>query len=483
LNTEEDGVNASGTRIVILGAGPAGVGAAYRLRRERKAQVIVVEQKPVVGGNAGSFSIGAQRVDYGSHRLHPSCDPGILVDIRKLLGEDLIERPRHGRIRLRGRWIHFPLRPLDLVARLDRGFAGGAMLDALARVLPLRRSDGETFESVLRARLGPTVCEHFYFPYARKIWGIDPAELSATQAYRRVAANSFPKLARKLAGRLPGVRSVGFSHFYYPRGGFGQICESYAQAARERGAQMLLGWRAERLIPPASAEGPWRVIASRAGQMRELEADHVWSTIPLGILARIVDPPPEAPVLEAATRLRFRAMLLVYVTLDEPRFSEYDAHYFPEPAVSITRLSEPANYSLQPGTDGRTTLCAELPCDTEDDLWALEDAALGARVLQDMETAGIPVRAPVAGIEVRRLRQAYPIYGRDYARWFGRLDAWASGLSRLLTYGRQGLFAHDNTHHALAMAYGAVGCLHDGVFDEAAWRACRRVFETHVVED
>jgi protoporphyrinogen oxidase len=96
-------------RVVILGGGPAGVGAAWQLRIQGKAQVTLFEQGERLGGNAGSFEFGDQRVDFGSHRLHPATEPGIMADIQKLLGGDLLDRPRHGRIGLMGRWIHFPL--------------------------------------------------------------------------------------------------------------------------------------------------------------------------------------------------------------------------------------------------------------------------------------------------------------------------------------------------------------------------------------
>ena len=91
--------------VIILGAGPAGLGAAYKLSRKGLARVTVVEQNEIVGGNAASFEISGIRVDCGSHRLHPTCDPKILADIKELLGEDLLDRPRHGRIRLSNQWI------------------------------------------------------------------------------------------------------------------------------------------------------------------------------------------------------------------------------------------------------------------------------------------------------------------------------------------------------------------------------------------
>ena len=83
----------------------------------------------------------------------------------------------------------------------------------------------------------------------------------------------------------------------------------------------------------------------------------------------------------------------------------------------------------------------------------------------------------------RRLRQAYPIYTMGYEKPLGTLDRWAESLPRFLSYGRQGLFAHDNTHHALYMAYSAVDCLQNGSFDWNHWRSYRDIFATHVVED
>jgi protoporphyrinogen oxidase len=166
-------------RVAILGAGPAGVGAALGLAR-RGFGVDVLEQGPRVGGNAGSFELAGIPVDYGSHRLHPAADPAVMAEIRALLGDDLCERPRHGRIRLLGRWIHFPLRPLDLLLRLHPRFAASAGVDLLRKVLPGRPPAGpeESFASVLERGLGRTLCREFYFPYARKIWGLAPEEIS-----------------------------------------------------------------------------------------------------------------------------------------------------------------------------------------------------------------------------------------------------------------------------------------------------------------
>jgi len=456
-----------GVPVVILGAGPAGLGAAWQLAR-RGFNVTVLERASAPGGNAGSFEIEGLMADYGSHRLHPACPPEILDDVRGMLGPDLLDRPRHGRIRLHGRWLHFPLKPANLVRNAPPRFLLGVLRDNAWKAKTAM--GGESFRTVLEAGLGKTICRDFYFPYARKIWGVEPEELHAEQARRRVSAGSAGKMVRKLLRRTGGAR------FYYPRGGFGRISDAYLDAARQAGARVLCNTSVGG-VEVASG----RVIAVRASGGQRFEARHILSTIPLPTLIRSLDPP--GPVLKAANALDYRAMILIYLVLETDRFTEFDAHYFPEAWIPITRLSEPKNYGLQEAP-GATVLCAELPCSTSDAFWCASDDLLAGMILGALGQAGLPVLAPVRKVLTRRLEQAYPIYRSGYAEHFDTLDRWLGGLEGLTTLGRQGLFAHDNTHHTLAMAYAASRCLRDdGSFDRRRWAAHRKEFQQHVVED
>jgi protoporphyrinogen oxidase len=177
-------------------------------------------------------------------------------------------------------------------------------------------------------------------------------------------------------------------------------------------------------------------------------------------------------------------MILIYLVLERGRFSDFDAHYFPEASIPISRLSEPKNYSDGEGPKNLTVLCAELPCAPDGPEWNKNDNELGRLVCQALETADIPLRAAIRRIATRRVRQAYPIYRRGYEECFEPVDEWLDGIGGLLSFGRQGLFAHDNTHHALYMSYCASACLDPaGQFDRERWQAFRREFETHTVED
>jgi len=472
----------SGPHVIILGAGPAGVGAAYQLRRRGLARVTVLEQQEQVGGNAASFGIGGVQVDYGSHRLHPACDATIMADIRSFLQDDLLNRPRHGRIRLRGRWIHFPLKPLDLLLRLDPRFALASIKDMALG--PFRSSPPrQSFATVLEASLGPTICTDFYFPYARKIWGHEPTQLSPIQARRRVSAGSFTKLLGKVLAQLPGMRRPTTGRFFYPREGFGQISVAYADAARREGADLRLGVRVTGLRPRGTTDRGWIVTVEGCNGSEEIQGDYVWSTIPIPALARCMTDKLPPAVREAASAIHYRAMILVYLELPVGRFSEFDAHYFPGTDTVMTRMSEPKNYSARNDPRDRTVLCAEVPCAIGDQVWNKSDDELGTMIASDLAAVGLPLDVSPIKVHSRRLKQAYPIYLEGYERPFGILDDWVQDLPRLLSYGRQGLFAHDNTHHALAMAYAAADCLGSTGFDNDLWGTYREVFATHVVED
>ncbi|HEY1754839.1 MAG TPA: FAD-dependent oxidoreductase [Bryobacteraceae bacterium] len=469
--------------VVVLGAGPSGVGAAYQLVKKGLATVTVLEQNNAVGGNAGSFELEGVHCDFGSHRLHPVVPPEIMQDLRNLLGTDLLYQTRHGRIRLQGRWIHFPLKPVDLLFGLPKAFAMRVLGDTARKALPKPAPSGpENFATVLERGLGRTICQEFYFPYARKLWGVNPQELAATTAKRRVSGSSIGKILRKVSKQIPGLKPEGAGRFYYPRRGYGQISECLHGAAQSAGADFKFGARFQSI--ERDGNGIKAVRYQLGGEEFEIPTGAVWSTIPISILVRGMRPEAPPEVLKAASNIAFRGMILIYLVLEQDRFSNFDAYYFPEESIPISRMSEPKLFSSSTEPKGRTVLCAELPSDPGQPEWDMSDEELGRRLCEWIVRAGLPAPAKVARVVTRRLRHAYPVYSRDYEENFSKMDDWLAGIDGVLTLGRQGLFAHDNTHHTLAMSYAAVGCFSpEGKFDRARWAEHRKEFETHVVED
>jgi protoporphyrinogen oxidase len=449
--------------IVVLGAGPAGVAAAWRAALAGQ-QVIVLDRAPVVGGMAASFEVAGQRVDHGSHRLHPATAPEILAALQALLGDDLQQRPRHGRLRLDGRWLGFPLRGGDLVRHLPLPLAARMAADTL--LAPTRRArPGATFPEIVTAGLGPTVADHFYLPYAAKLFGADPSDLDGELARRRVSGRSPAAVLRRLV--TPASKRM----FHYPRRGFGQIPDALADAATKAGVAVRLATTVRSVT--LRADG----VTVRLDDGADVSGARLWSTVPTGALAALVDP------ALAASALTYRAMVLVYLVVDRPRYTEFDAHYLPSGAHAVSRLSEPKNYRNGPDPADRTVLCAEVPCTVGDATWAAADDVLSAMVTEALRIEGLPAVTPNE-IAVRRLPHVYPVYRRGWAEHQDALEGWAAGYDRLVILGRQALFAHDNTHHGLAMAWTAAACLDaDGGFDHARWQAARAGFRSHVVVD
>ncbi len=419
---------------------------------------------------AASFEIGGIRVDYGSHRLSPALPPAVRDDLRSLLGTELQTRRRNGRLLVRDRWVSYPLRAAEVTRALPPQKLARAAFDMVAA--PLRHAEADTYADLMRTGLGPTMYEMVYEPYARKIWGLTGDQIDGDQARQRDGADrtSWKVLSAMFRGAPTSAENI----YLYPRRGFGQIVEALADAAYAAGADIRL--RSEADLLEIHAEH----VDVRMPTGVPISARHVFSTIPLPVLARITRPGAPYEAVNASGNLRFRAMVLVYAVHDGGRWSPYDVHYVPESRTPIARVSEPANHRISPDDPAnRSVVCFEIPCEVGDRVWNLDDEDFQAMILDAVERTRLPPLR-LAWLQVKRLRHVYPVYECGYRASLSELDRWAGTLPNITTFGRLGLFAQDNTHQALGMAYEAVDALGAGEFDHEAWSHSRARFSRHV---
>ena len=214
-----------------------------------------------------------------------------------------------------------------------------------------------------------------------------------------------------------------------------------------------------------------------------VDAGRVWSTAPVAALAPMIDPAPPVGILGAASGLEHRALVLVYLVIERPAYTAFDAHYFPALDNPVSRLSEPKRYRDGDDPADRTVLCAEVPCSVGDPIWRSSDVELQAMVERSLARERLP-RIDTTAVVTRRLPRVYPVFRVGFERDQQALDDWLSTQDRLLVFGRQGLFVQDNTHHVLAMGWAAADALRsDGGFDTRRWSRARDAFAGHVVED
>jgi len=471
--------------VVILGAGPAGLATAYFLCKRGLTSVLVLEKNQFVGGIAATFRHEDMLLDFGSHRVHPACDDETFGLLKSLLGDDLLTRPRRGAIWFYGRFIDFPLRIGQVASALGPVEACALVASYLRTQLSQRERFGskqaeETSETILVRRFGRRLYRLFYEPYTTKVFGLSPDMMSPEQARRRVRSESLLDVAKAAlnikktsSGRPPTV-------FYYPKLGFGQVCQKLAEAVEAEGGRIALG------------ASPGHITIDK-GRVRSVEytwcekrfsvsPDHLVSTIPLRQLTSLALP-EKHPARTAAGLLRTRALVLLYLVVNNSSVGDRDAYYFPPSNIIFNRVSEQKNFSPYMIPDAKTCLCADISCDASDPVWTASDERLFELAKDSLRRTGIVQPERVSQSFVRRIRDAYPVYSLGYEKNFGRVEEWTDSVENLLTIGRQGLFAHNNFHHSILMARAAAEHILSGKPKRQSWSKAREGFASFKVID
>ena len=441
---------------MIIGAGPAGLTAAYELHRQG-LEAEVLERDDLVGGISRTVEYKGYRFDIGGHRFFTKVQM-IQQVWQSLLGDDFLERPRLSRIHYKGKFFDYPLKPLNAVLGLGPWEATRIALSyGCSRLTPHRQE--ENFEQWVSNRFGTRLFEIFFKTYTEKVWGMPCHEISADWAAQRIKNLDLLKAVRNaLIGSAGDQRTITtlIDRFHYPRLGPGMMWDRCREHLEAVGVDVKTNHTVETIRHDGS-RGIALEVSGADGAMATMRADQFISSMALPELVHALDPPPPAAVIDAASKLRYRDFLTVVLIVDREELFPDNWIYIHSPEVRVGRVQNFKAWSPEMVPDpAMTSVGLEYFVNIGDDLWEAEDEDLIALATNEMETLGLLAAGEVVDGTVVRMPKAYPVYDSEYRAALNTIREFLATLTNLQVIGRNGQHRYNNQDHSmLAGIYAA----------------------------
>lgn len=434
----------------IIGAGPAGLSAAWELSRAG-ASCEVLEQDAVVGGISRTVNYNGYLFDIGGHRFFTKV-AAVENMWREVLGEDLLRRPRLSRIYYKKRFFHYPLEPANALRNLGL-FESARCVASYAKAQLARKLPEDDFATYVSNRFGERLFEIFFRSYTEKVWGIPCSEIRSDWAAQRIAGLDMASLLRNAVSRLLPRRKNGkviktlIHEFVYPRLGPGMMWERTRDLVEAAGNPVRLHTSIDRI----EWDGK-RIQAVGAGS-RRFPVENLISSMPIRNFFRYLSPAPPAAVRRAAESLAYRDFLIVALIFRQERMFPDNWIYIHDPSVDVGRIQNFKNWSPAMVPDPATTcLGMEYFCFKGDSLWSRSDADLIEQAKREIGQIGLGDPAKVFDGHVVRVPKAYPVYDDNYQQALSVIREFVEQIPNLQFAGRNGMHRYNNQDHSMLSA-------------------------------
>jgi protoporphyrinogen oxidase len=430
--------------VVIIGAGPAGLAAAYELVRQG-LRPLVLEQSDRLGGIARTETYNGYHFDIGGHRFFTKNE--IISQLwQEMMGDDFLKVTRMSRIYYQDRFFNYPLSLISTLSNLGLVESTLIVLSYLqAKISPHPAED--TLEQWITNRFGTRLYRTFFQTYTEKVWGIPCHNIRADWAAQRVKGLSLmTAVADALFGNQKAKTLIG--EFNYPRKGPGMMWQRFQQAIEAGGGEV---WFNSRVVGLTGKNGSiYRVTCARKNETVEIPVGHLLSSMPLANLVALLESKPPEKVLAAARKLTYRAFLIVGLIVAKKALFPDQWIYVHSPDVRVGRIQNFKNWSaaMVPDPD-KTSIGMEYFCNEGDAFWNLPDEELIDLASQELSRLGLAAIDEVTDGVVVRQPKAYPIYNNEYGSHLETVRAFTATIANLQTIGRNGMHRYNNMDHSM----------------------------------
>ena len=433
--------------ILIIGAGPAGLTAAWEAEKHG-IKTLILEGDKEIGGISRTVERNGWRFDIGGHRFFTKVDEVYQIWDEILDKEDFLLRPRMSRIYYKNKFYDYPLKASNALFNLGIFEAVRCVLSYFyVRVFPPKNQDN--FEDWVAARFGWRLYNIFFKTYTEKVWGVDARTIGSDWASQRIKNLSLMKaiLNAFQINKSGEIITTLIDKFKYPKYGPGMMWETAYKKLEEKNHKILLS---SRVVEISKDEDKYRI---KIDSGEEFEAKNILSSMPLAHLPKTIKPVPENKVLESGQNLKFRDFLSVALVIDEKDAFPDNWIYIHDPGVKVGRVQNYGSWSPYLVKEGKTCLGLEYFVNIGDELWSMEDEKLIDLAIKELEKLSlINANSTLEGYVVR-MPKAYPVYDLDYSNNINEIEKWLSNEHKnIYPIGRNGMHRYNNQDHSMMTA-------------------------------